>query len=91
MAIGTDYSTPVIVNGYACKNCTDVGNARKHVDPDHPRSGPYGINAADDPTVKPTLVQPVRFGGALTKLNETVTQAASDPAPASGAQLDISV
>ena len=54
MAVSTDYSTPVLVNGYTCKNCTDVDYARKHIDPAHPKSGPYGINAKDDPTVKPT-------------------------------------
>jgi hypothetical protein len=54
MAIGTDYSTPVIVNGYTCKNCTDVDYAKKHIDPAHPKSGPYGINTKDDTTVKQT-------------------------------------
>jgi hypothetical protein len=49
MSVSTDYSTPVMVNGYACKNCTDVDNAKKHIDPDHPSAGPYGINAQNDP------------------------------------------
>jgi hypothetical protein len=48
MAIGTNYSTSVMVNGFLCKNCTDVDNAKKHIDPAHPRSGPYGIDAKDD-------------------------------------------
>lgn len=87
MAIGTDYSTPVMVNGYACKNCTDVGNAKKQVDPEHPRSGPNGINAADDPTVRQSAS--VKFDGALAKLNTIA--APSAPAPSAGAQLDISV
>jgi hypothetical protein len=54
MAVSTDYSTPVIVNGFRCKNCTDVDYAKKHIDPAHPKSGPYGINAKDDPTVQQT-------------------------------------
>ena len=59
VTIGADYPSPVIVNGYSCKNCTDVDYAKKHIDPAHPRSGPYGINAKDDPTQPPS----VRFGG----------------------------
>ncbi len=50
MAVGTDYSTPVTVNGFSCRNCTDVDYAKKHIDPAHPKSGPYGINAKDDPS-----------------------------------------
>ena len=77
MAVGTDYSTPVIVNGYTCKNCTDVDYAKKHIDPAHPKSGPYGINAKDDPTVKQT---------------DTVASATAKPAPPPGlgAQLYVS-
>ena len=40
MTVGTNYSTPVSVNGFQCKNCTDVDYAKKHIDPAHPRSGP---------------------------------------------------
>jgi hypothetical protein len=68
MAISSDYSTPVIVNGFSCKNCTDVDYAKKHIDPEHPKSGPYGINAKDDPTVKNALAA-VSFGGNLSSLN----------------------
>jgi hypothetical protein len=51
MAIGsTNYAHPVYVNGFICRNCTDVDNAKKHIDPAHPKSGPYGIDAATDPT-----------------------------------------
>ncbi len=98
MAIGTDYPTPVNVNGYSCKNCTDVGYAKKHIDPAHPRSGPYGINAKDDPSVnKPAAVV---FGGSLAGLNAPGKMAdgrpASEDVPASafaksatGTQLDL--
>jgi hypothetical protein len=61
----SNYSQPVQVNGYTCKNCTDVDYAKKHIDPQHPKSGPYGVNAATDPTQKPA----VAFGGALSALN----------------------
>ena len=48
MAISGDYPTPVMVNGFACNNCTDVDNAKKHIDPAHPKDGPYGALAAPD-------------------------------------------
>ena len=55
-AIGsTNYAQPVQVNGYTCKNCTDVDYAKKHIDPAHPKSGPFGIDAADDPSAKPAV------------------------------------
>jgi len=46
----TNYSIPVQVNGYECRNCTDVDYAKRHIDPQHPQSGPYGVNAAIDPS-----------------------------------------
>jgi hypothetical protein len=58
MAIGTDYSTPVQVNGFTCRNCTDVDYAKKHIDPAHPKWGPYGIDAKDDPSVKQAPAAP---------------------------------
>ena len=36
-----------VVNGYACKNCTDVEYAKKGVDPARPKDGPNGVYAAD--------------------------------------------
>jgi len=64
VAISTDYKTPVYVNGFACKNCTDVDNAKKHIDPQHPKSGPYGINAETDPSAQ--RQSSVIFSGALS-------------------------
>ena len=49
MAISGDYPTPVNVNGFSCKNCTDVDNAKRHIDPAHPKDGPFGINAKNRP------------------------------------------
>lgn len=49
-AIGGNYPAPVQVNGFTCKNCTDVDYAKKHIDPAHPKSGPYDIDAATDPS-----------------------------------------
>ena len=101
MVIASDYPTPVNVNGFSCKNCTDLGYAKKHIDPEHPKSGPYGINAKDDPTIKNTSGA-VLFGGSLSALNgKAATQSAAEgsgntgaqttPESAIGAQLDISV
>jgi hypothetical protein len=72
MAIGgTNYSQPVQVNGFLCRNCTDVDNAKKHIDPAHPRSGPYGINADTDPTNPKSFIQ---LGGSLSGTGATTTQ-----------------
>jgi hypothetical protein len=84
MAISTDYPTPVMVNGFQCKNCTDVDYAKKHIDPAHPRSGPYGIDAKDDPTVKQTDTNSSGTG------TPVASGAVSKPAPGIGTQLDIS-
>ena len=65
-----------MVNGFSCKNCTDVDYAKKHIDPAHPKSGPYGIDAKDDPTVKQTDAPAT----GVTK---------PTPPPGLGAQLDI--
>jgi hypothetical protein len=91
MAVIANYPTPVTVNGFSCKNCTDVDYAKKHIDPAHPKSGPYGIDAKSDPTQ--SKLPSVTFGGALSKLNTsaqtaTATTAAQNSEP--GSQLDLS-
>jgi hypothetical protein len=53
MAINGDYPQPVTVNGFSCKNCTDVDYAKKHIDPAHPKDGPYGVNAKAQEPSKP--------------------------------------
>ncbi|BCJ90175.1 hypothetical protein IZ6_09100 [Terrihabitans soli] len=50
MAISGDYSRPVTVNGFSCRNCQDVSLAKRNIDPEHPLSGPYGVSADSDPT-----------------------------------------
>ena len=66
MAISADYSQPVQVNGFSCKNCTDVDYAKKHIDPAHPKSGPYGVDAASDPGARPSPSKPApAFGTGL--------------------------
>jgi hypothetical protein len=65
-----------IVNGYQCRNCTDVSYAKKNIDPAHPKDGPV-----DGANVKPAAQRDVAvaFGGALSALhaNNLVTQSAS--------------
>jgi hypothetical protein len=53
MQISGDYPQPVQVNGFTCHNCTEVDLAKKHIDPAHPKSGPFNIDAASDPTRSP--------------------------------------
>jgi hypothetical protein len=60
VAISGDYSTPVQVNGFSCRNCTDVDYAKKNIDPAHPKDGPFGVNAP------PERAEAVKFGGALS-------------------------
>ncbi len=72
MAISADYPSPVNVNGFSCKNCTEVDEAKKFIDPAHPKDGPFGINAADHKTAKDASSSnrspAVVFGGQLASL-----------------------
>ena len=53
-----------VVNGYICRNCTDVDYAKRHIDPAHPHDGPYGANKdAQSPGHGPAVV----LGGSLAK------------------------
>lgn len=55
MAISGDYSSPVTVNGFVCRNCSDVDRAKRHIDPADPAAGPFGVNGSHKPgkTAKP--------------------------------------
>lgn len=46
MAISSDYSSPVMVNGFSCRNCSEVDKAKKNIDPANPAGGPNGVNDA---------------------------------------------
>ncbi|MET3664908.1 hypothetical protein [Caulobacter sp. 1776] len=82
MAINGDYPQPVTVNGFSCKNCTDVDYAKKHIDPAHPKDGPYGVNAKDDGHAEKT--DKVHDKG---QAKPSRAKAWSDP----GVQLDVDV
>ena len=84
MSIGSDYPHPVNVNGYSCRNCTDVDYAKKHIDPAHPKSGPYDVDAASDPSQKSAFVLDGKLSAAQVS---SITP--TDPA-APGQRLDIS-
>ncbi len=89
VALSVNYPNPVWVNGFECRNCTDVDNAKKHIDPAHPKSGPFGVDAKADPTR--TFQDAVSLGGVLAGLSQS---SGAPPAPtpaAQGAQLDLHV
>lgn len=102
MAISGDYSAPVTVNGFTCKNCTDVDYAKKHIDPAHPKDGPYGVAKADHENASTSKAETnggvtpadrtpaVTFGGQLAALNVTL-QPGANPSSSPAYRLDVSV
>jgi hypothetical protein len=101
-----NYPQPVQVNGFSCNNCTDVDYANKHIDPQHPNDGPYGINKLPKPG-DPKPGEPkgaggssggvssvngpaVVFGGRLAGLATSAGSSPASTAPRGGA-LDIFV
>jgi hypothetical protein len=95
MAIDSvNYSMPVMVNGFLCKDCTDVDLAKAHIDPQHPSAGPFGANAKADPTLAGKTSDgksgAVTFGGSLSGSADAPSSAAAPFSPL-GNQLDLSV
>lgn len=97
MTVSGNYAHPVYVNGYQCNNCTDVEYAKKHIDPAHPKSGPFDIHADTDPSrrhdLKPTRhdTSHVTFDGALSHLNGVTSDSTSTINTNSpGSRLDLS-
>lgn len=80
-----NYPHPVIVNGYSCKNCTDVDYAKKNIDPAHPKDGPFGVEAKAKPVDRPA----VTLGGVLAGVSPAANAGAPN-APTQGSRLDIS-
>jgi hypothetical protein len=52
-----------VVNGYLCRNCTDVDYAKRNIDPEHPKDGPFGVNKDPKADHGPAVV----LGGSLGK------------------------
>jgi hypothetical protein len=80
-----NYPSPVTVNGYSCKNCTDVDYAKKNIDPAHPADGPFGVDAKTRPSSSPA----VTFGGVLAGVT-AASKASGPPTATQGLRLDIS-
>ena len=75
-----------VINGFQCRNCTDIDYAKKHIDPAHPKDGPYGVNAKDRPDAEhrtPSVV----LDGVLAGLDGGGR--ATQPAYAVGASLNL--
>jgi len=53
-----------VVNGYQCRNCTDIDFAKRHIDPARPKDGPFGINKTNGVERGPA----VRLAGALASV-----------------------
>ena len=87
-----NYPNPVTVNGYSCKNCTDVDYAKKNIDPAHPKDGPFGVNAKRVSALshgKTPETPAVTFGGVLAGVSAAST-ANGPPSATQGLRLDIS-
>ena len=73
MAVGSvDYASPVSVNGFSCRNCTDVGLANKHIDAAHPKSGVNDQDAASDTSRGST--DPVKVAASRKAAETAMTQ-----------------
>jgi hypothetical protein len=55
-----------IVNGFVCRNCADTALARRHIDPAHPKDGPFGANAP--PERKDEYGPAVKIGDRLSQI-----------------------
>ena len=89
MSINTvNYPTPVTVNGYSCKNCTDVDNAKRNIDPQHPKDGPFGVNKTDKPGAAPAHGPAVSLGGVLAHVS-AASDAPQTPNAPQGLKLDV--
>ena len=77
MTITGDYAHPITVNGYSCKNCTDVDYAKKHIDPAHPKDGPYGVNSKASDMDSHGRPGAVSFGGQLAGLSAAASSVQS--------------
>jgi hypothetical protein len=87
-----NYPSPVNVNGYQCKNCTDVDYAKKNIDPAHPTDGPFGVDAKAKPASASATTPEtpaVTFGGVLAGVSPAASSNAS-PSATQGLRLDVS-
>ncbi|MBU1377665.1 MAG: hypothetical protein KKE02_16490 [Alphaproteobacteria bacterium] len=74
-----------VVNGYVCRNCTDVEFAKKGVDPAHPKDGPQGVYADGKAEAAKARDAKAEFGPAVTLGGQLAVQDASASRPAQSA------
>jgi len=75
-----------IVNGYVCYNCTDVANAKKNIDPAHPKEdAAKKTDAAGKTKDNPAVI----LSGALTAIE--AADATASKTSATGTKLNLSV
>ena len=72
-----------VVNGFQCRNCTDIDYAKKHIDPAHPKDGPYGVYAKDHPATA-AKTPSVILSGALSTAGATSIGAQSTASVGAG-------
>lgn len=75
-----------IVNGYICRDCTDVSYAKKNIDPAHPKDGPQ---PSDEGRTPKAYSEAVQFGGALAALNRQGAASAQTEANQNGPRVNI--
>ncbi|MEZ5995982.1 MAG: hypothetical protein R3C25_09520 [Hyphomonadaceae bacterium] len=44
-----------IVNGYVCRNCSEVELAHRFIDPSKPEAGPFGVQAMGDAAAQDSM------------------------------------
>ncbi len=89
MTISANYPSPVTVNGFSCRNCTEVDYAKKNIDPANPKAGPFGVNDPDgsrsaDPATKRKALAAERLELASYQASAMMT-----PSNALGTMVDI--
>ncbi|KQY27656.1 hypothetical protein ASD21_09830 [Caulobacter sp. Root1455] len=86
-------SQTTTINGFACKDCTDIDYAKKHIDPAHPKNGPYDINKpkAEDDKAKGPADPAVLYAGAVTGPGaiDPARREALKPVRVEGGNLDV--
>ncbi len=73
MAVSSvNYPSPITVNGYSCRNCSDVELAEKRIDPQHPQSGRDNRDAVTDSSRQAT--DPVKIEAAKRAAEQAALQ-----------------
>jgi hypothetical protein len=65
MQVSRDYPQPVLINGYPCRNCDEVADAKKNLDPSEAKSLATSTSKSDD------RLEAVVLSGRLASLGAT--------------------